>query len=90
MGGFVLEAPGHQQPFPLDAEQLFYLIKHNYVEYPSVTKRELDDRDKSDGLSRYVSRGATGPVIEPSVLMLILSRRALQIHRRVPGNLVHS
>jgi hypothetical protein len=52
MGGFLLEAPGLEQPIPLDAEQLFYLIKCKYVEYPSVTKQELDDRDKSDGLSR--------------------------------------
>ena len=52
MGGFLLEAPGLEQPIPLDAEQLFYLTKHKYVEYPSVTKQELDDRDKSDGLSR--------------------------------------
>jgi hypothetical protein len=88
MGGFVLEAPGHKEPIPLDAEQLFYLIKHNYVEYPSVTKRELDDRDKSDGLSRYVSRG--GLVMEPSILILILGRRAPQIDRRVPGNMVYS
>ncbi|KAK3904899.1 hypothetical protein C8A05DRAFT_42099 [Staphylotrichum tortipilum] len=55
MGGFVLEARGLEQPIPLDAEQLFYLINHNYVEYPTITKRELDDRDKSDGLSRLIA-----------------------------------
>lgn len=54
MGGFVLEAPGLPQPIPLDAEQLFYLIQHKYLEYPGVPKKELDDKDKSDGLSRSV------------------------------------
>ncbi|KXX73306.1 hypothetical protein MMYC01_210452 [Madurella mycetomatis] len=55
MGGFVLEAPGLEQPIPLDGEQLFYLVKRKYVEYPNVTKQELDDRDKSDGLSRLIT-----------------------------------
>lgn len=54
MGGFVLEAPGLSQPIPLDAEQLFYLVQRKYIEYPRVSKEELDDRDKSDGLSRSV------------------------------------
>lgn len=59
MGGFLLEAPGLERPIPLDAEQLLYLIKHKYVAYPEdVTKKDLDDRDKSDGLSRYVSDSA--------------------------------
>ena len=54
MGGFVLDAEGLEQPIPLDAEQVFYLIEHGYIEYPNVSKRDLDDRDKSDGLSRLV------------------------------------
>jgi hypothetical protein len=53
MGGFMLKTPG-KQPIPLDAEQLLYLIQHEYVEFPANLKKELDDKDKSDGLSRLV------------------------------------
>ncbi len=52
MGGFVLEAPGLEEPIPLDAEQLFYLVERKYVEFPKISKDEIDDKDKSDGLSR--------------------------------------
>jgi hypothetical protein len=54
MGGFLLEAPGLEHQIPVDAEQLFYLVKHRFVACPNVSKKDLDDRDKSDGLSRYV------------------------------------
>lgn len=52
MGGFVLDARGLEHPIPVDGEQLFYLVKNNYVECPTVTREELDDRNKSDGLAR--------------------------------------
>ncbi|ENH64136.1 hypothetical protein FOC1_h10017656, partial [Fusarium oxysporum f. sp. cubense race 1] len=36
---------------PLNAEQLFYLIKKLYVDYPKISDDELKDRNKSDGLA---------------------------------------
>ena len=52
MGGFVLAADDLPRPIPLNAEQLFYLVKNSYVEYPTITAAELKDRNKSDGLAR--------------------------------------
>jgi len=54
MGGFVLSANGLERPIPLNAEQLFYLIKKSYVDYPKISDDELKDRNKSDGLARSV------------------------------------
>jgi hypothetical protein len=55
MGGFVLKSPGFPN-FPLDAEQLHYLISNGYVKYPNVEKGTIDEKNKADGLSRYISR----------------------------------
>ena len=52
MGGFVLEASDLHAPIPLDAEQLFYLVKHKHVEYPTWDKEDIDDKNKADGLAR--------------------------------------
>ncbi|KAM5350395.1 hypothetical protein ACJ41O_006900 [Fusarium nematophilum] len=54
MGGFVLKAPDLSRPLPLNAEQLFYLVRNHYVQLPSTTRDELKDRDKSDGLARFL------------------------------------
>ncbi|KAI5460826.1 hypothetical protein BGZ63DRAFT_414924 [Mariannaea sp. PMI_226] len=55
MGGFVLHASDFESPIPLDAEQVFYLVQNGHINFPSTTKRDIDDRDKSDGLARFVS-----------------------------------
>ena len=54
MGGFVLEAEDLGRPVPLNAEQLFYLVKKGYIECPRITEKELRDRNKSDGFARSV------------------------------------
>lgn len=51
MGGFMLTAPDYP-PFPIDAAQVLYLVKKGYLDLPQITKSEIEDRDKSDGLSR--------------------------------------
>ncbi|KAJ5219726.1 hypothetical protein N7468_008930 [Penicillium chermesinum] len=57
MGGFLVEPPDVDEypSFPIDAEQLFHLIKEDIVEYPAITEDEIEDKSKSDGLSRSVS-----------------------------------
>ncbi|KAK4167168.1 hypothetical protein QBC43DRAFT_312281 [Cladorrhinum sp. PSN259] len=55
MGGFVLTADDLPRPIPLNAEQLFYLVKNSYVEYPDITAADLKDRNKSDGLARLLT-----------------------------------
>lgn len=55
MGGFVLEAEDLSQPIPVDAEQLFYLIERKHVDYPALTKEEIDDKSKTDTVARFVT-----------------------------------
>ena len=51
MGGFVLQTPGWK-PFPLDAEQLYYMVSQGYLAYPEIDKAAIDDKDKADGVAR--------------------------------------
>lgn len=55
MGGFVLHAPNLTTPIPLNAEQVFYLVEKQYIEYPNITEKDISDKNKSDGLTRLVS-----------------------------------
>jgi hypothetical protein len=52
MGGFVLQASDLSRPIPLDAEQLFYLVKRKHVDYPTLSEEGIDDKNKVDGLAR--------------------------------------
>lgn len=53
MGGFVLCSPDYEDGFPIDAEQLYYLVKHGHLDFPALTHREIKDMDVADKLSRY-------------------------------------
>ncbi|KFY38368.1 hypothetical protein V495_06612 [Pseudogymnoascus sp. VKM F-4514 (FW-929)] len=55
MGGFVLEAEDLEKPIPVDAEQLFYLIERKHVDYPSLSKEEIDDKSKTDTVARFLT-----------------------------------
>jgi hypothetical protein len=52
MGGFVLEASDLEYSIPVDAEQLWFLVENEYVEYPETAKEDIDDKNKADGLAR--------------------------------------
>jgi hypothetical protein len=52
MGGYLLQTP-NLPAFSVNAKQLFYLIEKGYVEYPSLTKSDINDKNKADTLSRY-------------------------------------
>jgi hypothetical protein len=54
MGGFCIEPLETDllPSFPLDAKQLYLLVKENYVEYPRLEEDEIKDKSKSDGLAR--------------------------------------
>ncbi|KAH8797341.1 hypothetical protein F5884DRAFT_253990 [Xylogone sp. PMI_703] len=54
MGGFLLGTPEYPD-FPLDAEQLYYLVTKKYIEYPDIDKEDIEDKNKSDGLARLIS-----------------------------------
>lgn len=55
MGGFVLDGPGIKIPFPVDSQQLLFLVQNDYVEYPSLTSEDISDRNKSDGVARCLA-----------------------------------
>lgn len=49
----MLEATDLQDPIPLDAIQLLYLIQHMHVNYPKIPVADISDKSKVDGLARY-------------------------------------
>ena len=54
MGGFLLEAPDFPA-FPVDGQQLLYLIENNYIPYPNVDTATIWDRNKADGFARAIT-----------------------------------
>ncbi|MCJ1320601.1 hypothetical protein MMC15_005941 [Xylographa vitiligo] len=54
MGGFILHTKD-QSPFPLDAEQLHYLVSRRHVKLPDLTNRMVEDKNKVDGLLRALT-----------------------------------
>lgn len=54
MGGFLLQSPGFP-PFPVDSEQLAYLVEKKYLLYPDIDERAIADRNKADGFARLVT-----------------------------------
>ncbi|KAJ5710194.1 hypothetical protein N7493_009786 [Penicillium malachiteum] len=56
MGGFLLECPG-SKTFPIDAEQLFWLVKDGYMDYPDLDTADIKDKSKSDSLARMITIG---------------------------------
>lgn len=47
---------GYGDGFPIDAEQLHYLVLHDYADLPPMTKREIDLNNKQDALAKCVTR----------------------------------
>ncbi|KAL1650536.1 hypothetical protein SLS61_006002 [Didymella pomorum] len=54
MGGFVFHAKD-AKPFPLNATQLHWLIQHRYIDYPSVSRREIWDKSKQDTFTKVIT-----------------------------------
>lgn len=67
MGGYHLDAPDYPV-FPLNANQLAFVIKNGYVNFPVEDDTDIDDRNKRDGLARFVSNSSVlgGAAIDPS------------------------
>ena len=54
MGGFMLQSPDFPA-FPVDGEQLAYLIEYRHMEYPNIDYRTIKDRNKADGFARVIT-----------------------------------
>ncbi|CAK7232045.1 hypothetical protein SCUCBS95973_008129 [Sporothrix curviconia] len=56
MGGFVLHSPDFV-PFPLNVDQVHYLVSHGYIDYKDVLieKEVIEDQNKFDTLTRILT-----------------------------------
>ncbi|KAL1840806.1 hypothetical protein VTJ49DRAFT_7705 [Mycothermus thermophilus] len=54
MGGFILVSPDYP-PFPINAEQLHYLVHHGHVDFPTITKADIKALNKMDGMSKLIT-----------------------------------
>jgi hypothetical protein len=52
MGGIHLTSPDFPQGFPIDTQQLHYLIIHNHIDPPDMEKMDISERNSTDILSR--------------------------------------
>ncbi|TEA20883.1 hypothetical protein C8034_v008033 [Colletotrichum sidae] len=55
MGGIHLKSPDFPQGFPINAEQLYYLVKHDFAEFPDMNSMEITERNSVDTLSRVIT-----------------------------------
>ncbi|KAH8884940.1 hypothetical protein GQ53DRAFT_597647, partial [Thozetella sp. PMI_491] len=55
MGGIHLIPPDYPDGFPINAEQLHYLVLHKHVEFPDMRKMEIEERNSVDTLSRIIT-----------------------------------
>ena len=56
MGGIWLK-PKESRPFPINAAQLNYLVAVEYMEPPSTSKKEIEDKSKADNFARFFACG---------------------------------
>jgi hypothetical protein len=54
MGALHVKPPDFQS-FPVDADQLLYLVEHKYVDLPHINEDAIKDKDKVDGLLRFIT-----------------------------------
>lgn len=62
MGDFVLHTRGGES-FPLNATQLCWLVRHGYIEYPKITKKEIWNKSKQDTFTKIVTAFQVGYLI---------------------------
>lgn len=52
MGGIHIKSPDFPDGFPINAEQLHYLVMHEHVDFPDMTLMSVAERNTLDTLSR--------------------------------------
>ncbi|RAH64382.1 uncharacterized protein BO66DRAFT_242417 [Aspergillus aculeatinus CBS 121060] len=55
MGGIHLRSPDFPQGFPIDAQQLYYLLSHDYIDMPDMEQMAIEERNSADTLSRLIT-----------------------------------
>jgi len=71
MGGFVLQSPDFP-PFPVDTQQVLYLIREGYIRFPDVDKETILDKNKADGFARVIM------ILQTTWFLLQVVARAVQ------------
>ena len=54
MGGIKVTPPD-SEPFPVDSQQLAYLVKHKYLPMPEISVDDIHNENKADELARAVT-----------------------------------
>lgn len=54
MGGFLLQTPDFPL-FPVDGQQLLYLIENDYIPYPNIDGETIWDKNKADSFARMIT-----------------------------------
>ncbi len=54
MGGVMIKPPDFPE-FPVDSQQLAYLVEQGFMSMPHISHQELADRDKVDSLARILA-----------------------------------
>ena len=62
MGGFVLHARDGD-PFPINAAQLHWLVVNKFVDYPTITRRDIWEKSKQDTFTKVVTAFQVGYLI---------------------------
>jgi hypothetical protein len=65
-GGFVFKAR-ESRAFPVTAKQIWYLVQRNYMQIPSITKKEIWDKSKADRLAKTIASVQAGWLISQVV-----------------------
>jgi hypothetical protein len=62
MGGFILHAQDGE-PFPLNATQLHWLVVNKFVDYPTISRKEVWDKSKQDTFTKVITAFQVGYLI---------------------------
>ncbi|XWX00206.1 hypothetical protein V2A60_008226 [Cordyceps javanica] len=55
MGALHIVSPDHPEGFPVNAEQLYYLVEHEFVDMPTITTQQIRDMSNFDPLSKAIT-----------------------------------
>ncbi|KAK5455078.1 hypothetical protein LTS15_005798 [Exophiala xenobiotica] len=55
MGGFRLKEQGNPKPYIVNAKHINYLVLKGYIDLPTITTLEINDRSKSDSLAKFLA-----------------------------------
>lgn len=54
MGGFLLQSPDFPA-FPVDGQQLIYLVDRKHLPHPDIDQEAIRDKNKADGFARIIT-----------------------------------